>query len=289
MYVPPATCAQCEDCHYDVTAGPEFAIARRCPSCFRICPECNGSRQVIKVEGGVEKVAGCSCRRFDAKLRMYNSAEVPSRLAYCQLDIAGTKRPGCFRPMNKEQHNAHERVKDFARTYVPGLAAQRGLLLMGKVGVGKSHLLAGTVRYLALEKGLRCRYAELFFIFSEIRQAYGTGKSDLDVLRPLLDVDVLVLDELGKGRCSEFEQLVLDEIISRRYNGNLTTLLASNYTDDPATTYRSPALADAIAGKVIEAETLALRTGERIYSRLRDMCEFVPIVGDDYRLSQPRH
>ena len=93
-------------------------------------------------------------------------------------------------------------------------------------------------------------------------------------MHPLVTLPVLVIDELGKGRGSEWELGVLDELISKRYNAHRTTLFTTNYGLESS-------------AKSTEAskgfESLQERVGSRIYSRLIEMCKPIRISGRDYR------
>jgi len=117
--------------------------------------------------------------------------------------------------------------------------------------------------------------------------AFERGSGAADVLSPLVDVDVLAIDELGKGRNTEFEGTVVDEVVSRRYNANTTLLGTTNYEPGPSTGYGSANLSR--PGST--APRLVDRLGDRVYSRIEEMCDFVGVQGDDYRLRgrrQPR-
>jgi DNA replication protein DnaC len=129
------------------------------------------------------------------------------------------------------------------------------------------------LRELALQKGVKCRYSEFSLLLSDIRDGYSREVSTREWLEPLRSMDVLAIDELGKGgRNREFEQGILDEIVSVRYNAGKPTLFASNYPRSSATWRfgNSP-------------ERLDERVGPRIYSRLHELCDFVDVVGKDYR------
>src|SRR5258707_212674 len=80
----------------------------------------------------------------------------------------------------------------------------------------------------------------------------------------------------GKGRLSPFELETLDELISRRYNAGRTTLFGTNYSLRPPDRARAPYVSSEDlkqAGK--ESQLLYDRVGDRIYSRLCEMCDFV--------------
>ena len=95
---------------------------------------------------------------------------------------------------------------------------------------------------------------------------------------------MLVIDELGKGRNTPWEQNILDVIISHRYNNDKTTVFTTNYTDSAASTLqeRLRSRDNPGEGEVIK-DTLRDRIGSRIYSRLREMCNFEQLRGDDRR------
>ncbi|HZA49191.1 MAG TPA: DNA replication protein, partial [Myxococcaceae bacterium] len=114
-----------------------------------------------------------------------------------------------------------------------------------------------------------------------------------EIIGPLTEVDVLAIDELGKGRGSQFEMETMDELIARRYNAGKTTLFATNYGLLPEhkntgsrgapAGYRNTAAEAKGAGR--EPELLRERVGERIYSRLCEMCDFIemPLDTPDHR------
>ena len=135
--------------------------------------------------------------------------------------------------------------------------------------------MCATLRYLTLELGVSARYVEASFLFSEIKHGFNDGKSGLDVVMPLVEVPVLALDEIGKGRGSAFEMDTLDELVARRYNTNRTTLFATNFSlagEAPRNPdgYHDPLEHDPIGQRLLRA-----RVGERIYSRLFEMCHAV--------------
>jgi DNA replication protein DnaC len=252
------------------------------------CDACDGSgRRVVQREDGTVFVQPCACRIPRDACRRFNAARIPKRLATKTLDnfrVDGDQAAAAM---------ARHRVQQFVEAYGTP-EGRHGFILMGSVGIGKSHLLAAALRVLTLERGAECRYVEFFHLLSELKDGYSSGKSDMEIIAPLCDVEVLAVDELGKGRGSDWEMYVLDEIISRRYNADKVTLFATNYTDNPRTTLkgRLPQAGGGFARtrgprftEEAVAETLVERVGERIYSRLREMCDPIAWEGPDFRRS----
>ncbi len=98
-----------------------------------------------------------------------------------------------------------------------------------------------------------------------------------DVAPLVVKVEVLAIDELGKGRNTEFEGTIVDELVSRRYNAGKPILGTTNYEPEAARGLAAPNLAGGAA------PSLPDRVGPRVYSRLEEMCDFVEVPGEDFR------
>jgi DNA replication protein DnaC len=148
-------------------------------------------------------------------------------------------------------------------------AIERGLLFAGPVGVGKTHLAVAILRGLA-EKGVPSLFCEYGSLLKEIQDSYNhvLRTSEMTVLAPLHEAEVLVLDELGVSKPTEWVLETMAHIIGRRYSDKKLTIFTTNYTDER----RGPT-----------EETLQDRIGARLRSRLYEMCRTVLIGGEDYR------
>jgi len=88
--------------------------------------------------------------------------------------------------------------------------------------------------------------------------------------------------EAGPSQRSTDLSAVIDEIVSRRYNAMRPIIATTNFAPGAATGQAVANAAERALGKG-SAPTLRDRVGDRVYSRLRETCEFVPVLGDDFR------
>jgi DNA replication protein DnaC len=208
------------------------------------------------------------------RVELYNRANIPRHFCGKGFDT--------FHPY-EGLREVLSRVQSFAEGY-PKFG--KGVGLYGAPGRGKSHLLTAALQHLSLVRGVPCRYVEFTFLCSEIREAFMRNVSALTALAPLAEVEVLAIDEVGKGRASEFERDTLDELISRRYNADRTTLFATNFNAslkraDTQGSYVSPLTS---AREALLDQHLRERVGERTFSRLAEMTDLVPVVAQDRRI-----
>jgi DNA replication protein DnaC len=268
---PPDVCSTCggDGAVFRVKDGR--AAAEPCAH-TRGCPSCGGSGRVFAAdERGYSVVRGCPCGADPRRLALLNGLRLPLKFLDRKLQN--------YIPDKTEQSIALGRACRFIDEFVPGATGIRALLFWGPPGTGKTHLLTSILRELALQKAVRGRYEEFFLLLSDVRNGFSNDVSARQWLEPLRSIDVLTIDELGKGgRNKEFEQGILDEIISVRYNAGRPTLFATNY--------RPTRLAWPTSSKEAQpSETLEERVGARIYSRLQEICDFILVDGPDRRMS----
>jgi len=270
-------CAICKGQRYVLSGEGEHAVARVC-ECARSCKVCGGSGYVLgKQEETFSRRVGprqyevlgpCSCRLLEQRVAYYSEAKVPA--AHAGADFESYRSP-----IDEAGAKAKRVAQQFAFGYKRGARAH-GYILSGPVGSGKTHLLAATLAHVVLEVGARAEYVEISHLYANIRRGFQEGKSGGEIIRPLSEVELLAIDELGKGRMSPFELETMDELISRRYNAGRTTLFATNYSLRPPDRARAPYLTtDELKQAGKESQLLYDRVGDRIYSRLCEMCDFV--------------
>jgi DNA replication protein DnaC len=225
-----------------------------------ICPKCFGT--------GLEVVAGkgarpCECRKRSAHSNHLEKMRLPRRYADCHFHN--------YKPQNPSQERAFSFATKLAMEFP---AVDRGLLLAGTVGVGKTHLAVSILKGLT-ERGFNCLFYEFGSLLKEIQDSYNsnTHTSELRVLAPVLNADVLVLDELGASKPTDWVRDTMAHIINTRYNDRRLTIFTTNYPDERRTE---------------REETLEDRIGPRLRSRLFEMCKTVLISGEDFRRSYDR-
>ncbi len=266
----------CRSCNgFGFVVVPEGEVARTAPcECAKPCPLCRGTGFVARSEAFRAPRARCLCQVFAARAAALDAVGIPAR-------HAGSTRAS-FVPQDKLQTAVLGQVSQFVAAFTASHGDTRGLVLYGDVGRGKTHLLVALLRELVVDHGVRARFVEFSHLLSDLKAGFDRGQGTAALIDPLVEVDVLGIDELGKGRATDFEATVIDEIVSRRYNAMRPVLATTNFAPGEPTARPTGNAAGAQLG-LERPPTLADRVGDRVYSRLRETCDFVPVRGDDYR------
>jgi len=164
---------------------------------------------------------------------------------------------------------------------------QTGLLLIGPSGVGKTHLSVAIVKEL-VKKGIRCLFCDYRELLKQIQNSYNPSveTTELEVLRPVFEAEVLVLDDLGAVKPTGWVWDAVSIVLNTRYNDKRTTIITTNFEDGPAkgaVIAENQTAGSRDAQAAARKETLGDRIGERMRSRLFEMCRLVRVDGRDYR------
>ncbi len=223
-----------------------------------VCSFCFGTGMEVVLGKGARR---CRCRYEDARKRLLEAARIPPRYERCSLS---NYQPAAN---NGSQLRAFNYAYRLVSEYPSG---ERGLLFMGPCGVGKTHLSVAVLRELIEKKGVPCLFYEFGALLKEIQNSYDpmSQTSELTVLAPVIEAEVLVLDELGATKPTDWVRDTMMQLIGRRYNDKKLTVFTTNYLDEPC-------------GQA--GESLEDRVGVRMRSRLYEMCKTVYVEGDDHR------
>lgn len=231
--------------------------------------------------GKQREAVRCECRVKGRSDRLFEAAHIPARYQHCELS-----NYECDPNYSDRKSLGH--AKWLAGRFVENYPSEKtGLLFVGTVGVGKTHLSVGILKALIREKGIHCLFCDYRELLKSIQNSYNASvqATEMEILRPVFDAEVLALDELGAVRSTEWVFDTVNYILNSRYNDNKTTIITTNFPDSPEQEQvvednpRSYSAADRAARR----ETLGDRIGERMRSRLHEMCKKVEIEGPDYR------
>jgi DNA replication protein DnaC len=248
-----------------------------------VCEFCFGTGTRLEPgQGGIKGAVICNCRSSNSGTRSLEAARIPPRFRECSFHN--------YYPKNDSQYFAHSFASRLVAEYP---AVESGLLFMGSVGVGKTHLAIAVLKELIAKKGVRCLFYESGSLLKAIQDSYNpvSQTSEMRVLAPVYQAEVLVLDELGATVPTNWVRDTMYQIINTRYNNKKLTIFTTNYFDEVSGAASEDSESEDTkrrnrrftAERVQEMTTLEERIGTPLRSRLYEMCKKVMIEGEDYR------
>lgn len=223
------------------------------------CPDCGGTGWVLHSVEGERFARECGCQKEEARRRRFLAAEVPERYRDCSFSD--------FKETRLALTKAKAIAQEFADAYP---VVEAGLLFLGPAGIGKTHLAIAILNQITKTKGRNALYVNFADLLMKIQSTFKSDamESKEDVITPYADVELLVLDELGATKPSDFARDMLYALLNTRYNHNRITIATSNFMDEHGSGDR---------------EKLEDRIGYRLRSRLHEMCQTVVVTGEDFR------
>lgn len=257
------------------------------------CPQCSGSGWVRVPDGGAGAAKPCECQAAFRTPGLIDAAGIPVKYASCSLDnfrvdVGGAPVEDLIRARNLCNtflDRVHLNFEDFS--------AERGLLFIGSPGVGKTHLAVAVLKELIRRLGARGRFIDFTSCVARLQSTFdpSSEESKHQVLDPILNTDVLVLDELAAAKPTPFVQDVLHLIINTRYSSRRMTIFTTNFSLREREKARSSDR-DASAGPLpfdlserlqSRHDLLSERLPPMLVSRIREMAHPIEIHATDYR------
>ncbi|MFZ0339805.1 MAG: ATP-binding protein [Terracidiphilus sp.] len=239
------------------------------------CSICDGAGLVRTLDAAGNWVSRpCECQVTERERHRVAAAQVPARYRDCTLDTFEI-----YHEADRSLAEALLTARKFVDEYPAGTAG-KGLLFIGPMGVGKTHLAVGVLQRLVRERGVKgffCDYRELL---KSIQNSYNreVRTTELELLQPIFAAEVLVLDDLGAQKPNEWVWDTVALILNTRYNDRQSTIITTNYADLPAAGGNQSDVE-----RAAREQTLGDRIGDRMRSRLAEMCIRVRMSGKDCR------
>lgn len=246
----------------------------------KLCPICEGAGlRVVERADGTRVAVRCDCRTERGWGRAFDRARIPKRFINCTLEDYVPNYSG----NNPTLNAAILQARNFVKAY-PHETYGKGLMLVGEIGTGKTHLAVAILKALITDRGAKALFYDCATLLDDLKNTYErkVDVTEREMLKPIFEADVLVLDELGAAKVTDWGSDTIARVINARYNDGRTTIVTTNLPNLPPI-----GVIERDNFAPMRRETLGDRIGERMRSRLQEMCVVVEMAGKDFRQSKP--